>query len=36
MKEKNKNEHQYAEIHLQGETVKRMKTFTYLDVGEDE
>ena len=24
------NEHQYAEIHLQGETVKRMKTFTYL------
>ena len=24
------NEHQYAEIHLQGETVKRVKTFTYL------
>ena len=24
------NEHQDAEIHLQGETVKRMKTFTYL------
>ena len=24
------NEHQYAEIHLQGETVKRLKTFTYL------
>ena len=24
------NEHQYADIHLQGETVKRVKTFTYL------
>ena len=24
------NEHQDAEIHLQGETVKRMKTFRYL------
>ena len=24
------NDHQYAEIHLQGETVKRVKTFTYL------
>ena len=24
------NEHQYAVIHLQGETVKRVKTFTYL------
>ena len=24
------NEHQDAEIHLQGETVKRVKTFTYL------
>ena len=24
------NEHQYAEIHLQGETVKRVNTFTYL------
>ena len=24
------NEHQYAEIQLQGETVKRVKTFTYL------
>ena len=24
------NEHQYAEIHLQGETVKRVKTFSYL------
>ena len=24
------NEHQYADIHLQGETVKRLKTFTYL------
>ena len=24
------NEHQYANIHLQGETVKRVKTFTYL------
>ena len=23
------NEHQYAEIHLQGETVKRVKTFSY-------
>ena len=24
------NEHQYAEINLLGETLKRMKTFTYL------
>ena len=24
------NEHQDSEIHLQGETVKRVKTFTYL------
>ena len=24
------NEHQDAELHLQGETVKRVKTFTYL------
>ena len=24
------NEHQDAEINLQGETVKRVKTFTYL------
>ena len=24
------NEHQDADIHLQGETVKRVKTFTYL------
>ena len=24
------NEHQYADIHLQGETVKRVKIFTYL------
>ena len=24
------NEHQDAEIHLQGETVKRVKTFTYV------
>ena len=24
------NEHQYADIHSQGETVKRLKTFTYL------
>ena len=24
------NEHQYAEIQLQGETVKRVKTFKYL------
>ena len=24
------NEHQYAEINLRGETVKRVKTFTYL------
>ena len=24
------NEHQYSEIHLQGETVKRVKTFSYL------
>ena len=24
------NEHQEADIHLQGETVKRVKTFTYL------
>ena len=24
------NAHQYAEIHLQGETVKRVKTFTHL------
>ena len=24
------NEHQYVEIHLQGETVKIVKTFTYL------
>ena len=24
------NEHQIADIHLQGETVKRVKTFTYL------
>ena len=24
------NEHQDAEIHLQGETVKRVKTFTHL------
>ena len=24
------NEHQYADIQLQGETVKRVKTFTYL------
>ena len=24
------NEHQYAEIKLQGETLKRVKTFTYL------
>ena len=24
------NEHQDAEIHLQGETVKRVKTFTYM------
>ena len=24
------NEHQYAEIQLQGKTVKRVKTFTYL------
>ena len=24
------NEHQDAEVHLQGETVKRVKTFTYL------
>ena len=24
------NEHQYADIHLQGEIVKRLKTFTYL------
>ena len=24
------NEHQNADIHLQGETVKRLKTFTYL------
>ena len=26
------NEHQHADIHLQGETVKRVKTFTYLHV----
>ena len=25
------NEHQYAEIHLQAATVKRVKTFTYLE-----
>ena len=24
------NEHQAAEIHLQGETVKRVKAFTYM------
>ena len=31
------NEHQNAEIHLQGETVKRVKTFTYMEstLGED-
>ena len=28
-------EHQDAEIHLQGETVKRVKTFTYLGSTED-
>ena len=27
------NEHQDAEIHIQGETVKRVKTFTYLGNG---
>ena len=25
-----RNEHQYAYVHLQGETVKRVKTFTYM------
>ena len=25
------NEHQYAEIHVQGETVKIVNTFTYLE-----